>query len=428
MEILLSACREEIFGDGSLGFLTQGDAACLDSDLLRQYEGTVQCVYIDPPFFTGQDFFYRPEQNKNLQQGYTDRWASLEEYLSMMRAALCAAHRVMRQDGLIFVHVDYRVCAHMRLLLDEVFGGENFLNEIVWHYRSGGRTLKHFARKHDTIFLYAKGRNYFFDIRAAGTRRGARRRNNMKRSVDETGRTYYSIRSMGKEYRYFEDDLVFPDDVWEDISHLQQRDPERTGYDTQKPEKLLRRIVACASREGDLVADFFCGSGTTAAVAHDMNRRFLALDVGSPARLVSRRRLAFRGASFRTVCGNTTGAQPSIKLTVRQEQDETFIFVDGYCMGEGEELTQEQPRQLGFADVTKGQTLRFGDKDPKGPEQLLSVAGGYVRDGVFRVGAFQARGKRGLETALVFGKQPGVLAVRTEDVLGHEYLFKIISN
>lgn len=257
------------------------------------YAGTVQTVYLDPPFGTGRRFALRRRiGNETVDLPlYTDK-SGREEYLAMLRTALETARTLLREDGSIFVHVDWRVSAHVRLLLDEVFGESCFVNEIIWHYSSGGRTQQHFARKHDTIFFYGKTPQPYFDASAVATARGREARNHLRRAVDTDGRVYFAIRSGGREYRYYEDDPVYPDDVWSDISHLQQRDPERTGYATQKPEALLERIIRCTTRPGDIVADLFAGSGTAALCAARLERRFLCADAAPVALHTARERLA----------------------------------------------------------------------------------------------------------------------------------------
>ena len=131
-----------------------------------------------------------------------------------------------------------------------MFGAEQFLNEIIWAYESGGRSKKTFSRKHDTVLMYAKTKKYRFDITRVPLDRQSKRRNHMARGIDENGRLYSYIRSNGKEYRYYDDEPVYPGDVWTDISHLQQRDPERTGYATQKPLKLLERLLRPVTNRG----------------------------------------------------------------------------------------------------------------------------------------------------------------------------------
>jgi site-specific DNA-methyltransferase (adenine-specific)/adenine-specific DNA-methyltransferase len=198
---------------------------------------------------------------------------------------------LLTATGSIYVHCDYRASAHLRLLMDELFEPGNLRAEIVWHYQSGGRARSCYAMKHDTLLLYSRGPKWTFNADAISSRRGTERRNHMKRQTDPDGRVFYSIRSAGKIYRYYEDELVAPPDVWCDISHLQQKDPERTGYATQKPLALLRRVILASSNEGECVADFFCGSGTTAVAAALTGRRWIVSDQSELAIEMTQRRL-----------------------------------------------------------------------------------------------------------------------------------------
>jgi site-specific DNA-methyltransferase (adenine-specific) len=240
----------------------------------------VQLCYIDPPFLTGRDF-----------GAYADRYASSEDYYDMMRAVLQGIYAVLDPAGSLFVHIDERTHARLRLMLDEIFTPAGFRNEIVWTYRSGGRATRHFSRKHDTILFYAKSPSAYFDAMQAAVPRAQARLNHMKRGVDADGRAFRAIVSGGKTYRYYDDEGVPPSDVWDDIPHLQQRDPERTGYPTQKPLRLLERIVRCASRPGDTVLDAFAGSGTTLEAAFRLGRAFIGMDASPEALSTVRARL-----------------------------------------------------------------------------------------------------------------------------------------
>lgn len=248
-----------------------GDARDGLRALLRSGE-RARVAYLDPPFLTGKNFgAYRD----NLRRA---------ELLALLGEALSLCREALADDGSLYLHVDHRLSPHARLLMDEVFGEDRFMNEIIWAYQSGGRSRLHYSRKHDTILLYGKGKRALFLPEAVGVPRGEARSNHMRRGVDEAGRAYSAIRSGGREYRYFDDELVPPGDVWTDIPHLQQRDPERTGYPTQKPLKLLERVLSASSREGDLAIDPFCGSGTTLMAAHRLGRRGFGVD-SSPASL-----------------------------------------------------------------------------------------------------------------------------------------------
>ena len=289
-------CDREIHLNGSQGNLLLRDAR---ADFSR-WENQVDCVYMDPPFLTGEEFFLRMRVGEEgwatgrsalTLPAYQDKYASRQEYLGLLRLALENAKMMLKDTGSLFLHLDSRMAAHARLLCDDIFGESNFVNEIIWAYQSGGRTMKRFPRKHDVILFYRKTRSQYFNIQAVPISRGENRSNHMRRSIDAQGRPYRSIKSGGKTYVYYDDDPVYPGDVWTDVSHLQQKDPQRTGYDTQKPLALLKRIILSTTQKGDLVADLFGGSGTTAVAAAEEGRRFLSSDAGGLSLAVSRKRL-----------------------------------------------------------------------------------------------------------------------------------------
>ncbi len=291
---IFPAGEEYPFGGPGRFILSTIQAA--EEELRRDYTEKVDLIYIDPPFGTGDGFSVKlPGVRERVKiPAYNDN-LDTASYLAMMRAVLTLCHDLLKDTGSIYVHIDYRMSARIRLMLDDIFGENCFQNEIIWAYKSGGRSIRHYSRKHDNILFYRKSAKAYFDISAVGVPRGPMKRNNMKRTVDENGRLCFSIRSGGKTYTYYEDTPVYPSDVWADIEHMHQRDPERTGYATQKPEALLRRIISASCPEGGLVADFFGGSGTTAAVAAKLNRRYITVDA-SPASLgIIRKRLLSAG-------------------------------------------------------------------------------------------------------------------------------------
>ena len=272
-------CTDELHaaGGGGTFYLAKAEDA-LDS-LLTQYENSVRLIYLDPPFRTGESFKMKIGKGKNAQTVvlYEDKLDE-QSYLEWLERILRGCYKLLDARGSIYLHLDYRMSHKARLLLDSIFGEANFMNEIIWAYRSGGRATRCYPRKHDTILFYRKSKKVLFNIKAVGLPRGPERRNHMKRFIDEDGRIGFSIRSNGKTYTYYEDSLIYPSDVWSDIEHLQQKDRERTGFMTQKPEALLKRIIAASSEPGDLVLDLFSGSGTTAAAATRLGRRFVVVD------------------------------------------------------------------------------------------------------------------------------------------------------
>jgi site-specific DNA-methyltransferase (adenine-specific) len=276
--------------EGWYNRLILGDKRDVLPALLHEFADGIKLIYIDPPFMTGRDF-----------TSYSDRWNNdLDVYLQWLYETFILLRQLLASDGSLYVHLDWRAAHYARVILDEVFGyatsveDAGFKNEIIWHYQSGGRSRRSYARKHDTLLLYTKSAEYCFHGERIGERRGARRRNHMRKQVGDDGRVRWTIRSAGKLYSYDEDKVMTPSDVWSDISHLQQKDPERNGYATQKPAALLERIILASSEENDLVLDCFCGSGVTPVVAEQFSRRWIACDRNSEAIRLTRERLLGR--------------------------------------------------------------------------------------------------------------------------------------
>ncbi len=306
-EIESKWCNRLIYGDNLLAMqaLLTGDK----SSNLEALRGKVDLIYIDPPFDSKADYRTKitlpgneiTQKPTTFEQfGYSDLWQKgTVSYLEYMYPRLLLMRELLSDKGSIYVHIDWHVGAYMKILLDDIFGKSNIINEIIWHYQSGGIPQSSFSRKHDSIYIYAKSNNYIFNLNGASFPRNicqscgsvVDKWNNLKKEVDENGRIYRTIKSAGKIYKYYDDEPVLLPDVWFDISHIQQKDPQRTGYATQKPEALLERIIKASSNEGDLVCDFFGGSGTTAAVAEKLGRRWITTDIGKPSNLVIRKRL-----------------------------------------------------------------------------------------------------------------------------------------
>jgi DNA modification methylase len=236
-------------------------------------------IYVDPPFCTGRrragadasgPTFADPARGGN------------EAYLEFLRPRLHQMHRVLSERGSLYVHLDWRVVHHVKVLLDDIFGAGNFLNEIIWSYRSGGRSTRWFARKHDTILLYARSAGqHTFHLQRDGRFR------TQDLNYDDQGRPYKATR---KGRLYFHPDGPALTDVWE-LPFLSTVSRERNGYPSQKPEALLERVIGASSDEGDLVADFFCGSGTTLSVAKRLGRRYLGCDNNADAVSIARGRV-----------------------------------------------------------------------------------------------------------------------------------------
>ena len=202
--------REEQYGPGLAGEMRLSDVTEALPALLEEYAGKVQLIYLDPPFGTGHSFSMRVRVGEKewksgsgtlVMQSYEDD-LDVEAYMALMREVIEASKKLLSDTGVIYLHVDYRMHARLRILMDEIFGEANFLNEIIWSYQTGGRARKFFSRKHDVILFYRKTKKYYFNLEAVPVNRLDVRRNHMKRHVDPDGRVYRSIRSGGKIYTY----------------------------------------------------------------------------------------------------------------------------------------------------------------------------------------------------------------------------------
>jgi DNA modification methylase len=251
-------------------------------------DACIDLAYIDPPFNSSRDHA-RQGRTAPERHRFGDRFADAPAYISYMRPRVEQLHRVLRPTGSFYYHCDWHASHHIRLLLDEVFGAERFLNEIIWRYRTGGGAANCFARKHDTLFLYTRGPAYTFNPlkEKAYTRSRSRR----------PGLINYG----GGAAEFFEDaagvyNLVSMSDVW-DIPYINSQAKERLGYPTQKPLALLERVVAASSQPGDIVLDAFCGCGTTLAAAARLGRCWIGIDISQGACRLSRQRLDPSGAA-----------------------------------------------------------------------------------------------------------------------------------
>jgi len=407
-------CTAELHMNESLGgTLLRGDITSLD---LSRYYGQVQCVYIDPPFYTGDEFEFRMRYGREgWEKGtqvltlpaYSDAKDGKDAYLSLIRVMLTKAHDLLSDTGALFLHLDSRMNAYARLLCDEIFGENNFINEIIWAYQSGGRSRRHFSRKHDVILFYAKTKNLFFDITRVPIPRTQNRDNHMRRTVGEDGRSCRTIRVGGKLYTYYDDDPVYPDDVWTDVSHLQQKDPQRTGYDTQKPRALLDRIIRCSTKPGDLVADLCCGSGTTLISAHENGCRYLGVDIGRNAVSICRKRLL------------------DTALTLIAPIDDTPVLLDAEVLpGIGYHAVTLRDYRLCEADRERLSALTNG-RPPEGLDLIDQWSVGFMRDGVFNVHTSAARKKQTPDIAVQLDLPVlrGDPVLETVDILGNRTLW-----
>ena len=267
--------------------LVEGNNLGVMSALLPALEGRFDLIYADPPFLTGRTYrarIGRKEDSRrpsswDMASGYTDRWASPADYLSMLEPRLRLMHRLLAPSGTLYLHLDWHASAYARVLLDEIFGPDRLLNEIVWAYHGPSPILRAFNRKHDTLLAYSKSAAYVFNSAA------------VRVPYDpETIRTFRSSARAGFGKIPDLQRGKVPEDWWY-FPVVARLHGERTGYPTQKPEALLERIILASSPPGGLVGDFFCGSGTTLACAERLGREWIGCDVHPLAVHVTHRRL-----------------------------------------------------------------------------------------------------------------------------------------
>lgn len=290
----LEGINRLIYGDNLLAMqaLLAGDP----QTGLPSLRGKVDLIYIDPPFDSKADYRTKltlPGGNINQkpttieQFAYADTWKDgTVSYLRMLYPRLVLMRELLSDHGSIYVHIDWHVGHYVKVLMDEIFGKTNFVNEIVWHYHTGMRVKTHWNRKHDVILMYSKTKDNIIFNQQTETRIYP-----FKPSMASDGGAVIEeiLNRDGVRTGIFKSTLMSRD-VW-DISQVFNMSKEYAGYATQKPEALLERIIKASSNEGDLVCDFFGGSGTTAAVAERLGRRWITSDIGKPATLVMRKRL-----------------------------------------------------------------------------------------------------------------------------------------
>ena len=223
-------------------------------NILRKFPNKcIDLIYADPPFFSNRHYEVIWNDGAELR-AFEDRWqGGIEHYTKWMRDRLMECHRVLKDTGSMYLHCDWHANAHLRIIMDEIFGVNNFQNEIIWHYGLGGSSPKRWQRKHDNILFYSKTDKWNF-------------------TPNMIPATSLKMAGLNKK----------DSDVW-NIASINNMATERIGYPTQKPEALLRRIVEASSNKGDIILDPFCGCGTTISVAHQLGRQWIGIDVSPTA-------------------------------------------------------------------------------------------------------------------------------------------------
>lgn len=286
----------ERYGEEQNGWINKifwGDNLQVMSHLLKEYRGQVDLIYIDPPFDSKADYKKKIEikgigkaetdTSSFEEKQYGDIWTN-DEYIQFMYERLIVLRELLSDRGCIYLHCDWHKSHHLRILMDEIFGVDKFVNEVIWHYSGAGTPKGCWAKRHDNIFVYSKTFDYTFnadevrtEYATATIERFSHTINNVRDGVN------FGSQSLNPKGKYPEDVL--------DISIEAPSSNIRTGYPTQKPEALLEKIVLASSKPGDLVFDCFMGSGTTQAVAMKLGRRFIGADINLGAIQTTTKRL-----------------------------------------------------------------------------------------------------------------------------------------
>ncbi|MGN0703759.1 MAG: DNA-methyltransferase [Lentihominibacter sp.] len=323
-------CTDEVYcmgsGQDQINRIGNGDNLQYMEYLIKdqKLKGKFQLIYVDPPFFS--DSRYQASTRIESQflgksglvktGAYEDRWnMDFGEYIRMLTVRLLMMRDLLSDTGCLWVHLDWHAVHYVKVILDQIFGEKNFINEIIWTYKSGGANKRNFARKHDTLLFYSKTDNYIFNPQTEKSyNRGLRpyRFKGVEEYEDETG--WYTIVNMK--------------DVWS-IDMVGRTSSERTGYSTQKPEKLIERIVRACSNEGDLCADFFAGSGTFGAVCGRLGRSWVMCDRGDFASAAQVYRMACINQNF-ILERSADSCESSDSGTIAVNADEAGIELADY--------------------------------------------------------------------------------------------------
>lgn len=327
----------ESYGEEQNGWINKifwGDNLQVMSHLLKEYRGKIDLIYIDPPFDSKADYKKKidvrgvgsteSDSSSFEEKQYGDIWTN-DEYLQFMYERLTLIRELLSDKGSIYLHCDWHKAAHLKLLMDEVFGADRFLNEIAWCYQGTGKTVTQYKRKHDTLLFYSKSGEWKFNARAVGTPFGEKQKKKFS-GKDENGYYKEYRHADGKVYRkYLQDDDFLPcNDWWSDIFVIQDHS-ERVGYPTQKPEALIERVIKASSDPGDIVFDCFMGSGTTQAVAMKLGRRFIGADINLGAIQTTTKRLLSIAAELKPAHKPVTYEMIQPQLSIVAEEPAPYL-------------------------------------------------------------------------------------------------------
>lgn len=271
-------------------FIYHGDCY---SVLKRNFpENCIDLIYMDPPFSFDPKYARLWYDKETLAMFEEMRKGDVKYYIAWMSKRLEQSYRVLKETGSMYLHCDWKFGHYLKVEMDNIFGRNNFQDEVIWHFSVGGKSQKRWGRKHETIYFYSKSNKWTFNSEYAKVepRKTGKTSFGGRIARDEQGRLYQDkIAKSGKIYRYYlEENRIH--DVWE-IQPIQSQAKTRTGYFTQKPDELLERIVNVSSNRNDVILDPMCGCGTTIAAAHKLGRQWIGIDISSQACEVMKERM-----------------------------------------------------------------------------------------------------------------------------------------
>lgn len=334
-------------------------------------DDSIDLIYIDPPFFSSKAYevIYGDAKEKRM---FEDRWkGDVYHYVNWMEPRLALMREKLKPTGTIFVHLDWHAVHYVKVAMDKIFGYDNFLNEIIWHYRRWTGVARHFLRMHDNILFYAKaaGQQKFNPLYIPYTPKSLARKQHHHTRIKGADTYVTTISPKG----------VRENDVWV-IPIINPQAKERLGYPTQKPETLLRRIIEAGSEPNDLVADFFCGCGTTLAVAQGTGRRWIGCDVSPTALRIVKDRLVKYGATDIKEVGVPKSVDSLKAMKPFEFQNYVISFIqglhspklvgdagiDGWTVFNRYPIQVKQQEHVGRPEIQRFQSAVTAEKKTKG--------------------------------------------------------------
>lgn len=354
-----------------------GDNLQVMSHLLKDFRGQVDLIYIDPPFDSKADYKKKikvkgakeitSDSSSFEEKQYGDIWTN-DEYLQFMYERLTLMRELLSSKGSIYMHCDYHRNSYLRLIMDEVFGPNNFINEIIWCYTGASQTKSKFTAKHDTILSYRKTEETVFNWNEVLIPYSEETIARTNRGAGDSG-LYGENNAEAKHKNRLNKGGKIPEDWWIDLPRIQGNGLEKVGYPTQKPESVLKRIILASTNPGDLVFDCFMGSGTTQAVAMKLGRRFIGADINLGAIQTTTKRLLSVAAEL-TPKQESVDIQPYIPSNSIAADGEEYYAAAG--AGSEEKLTEEQRGEI--IDFLKAKGIK-ANLPPDEPEEDVKYTG-----------------------------------------------------